>query len=91
MEFHQHPSGLVFPAESHEPQPAPTRIYGPLEIQSDEQRQAVYKALRELYEAMDLKQWAMKDTTALEAHRQAWRNLATMLLGDDIPDQEEYT
>ena len=68
----------------------PKRKYGPLEVHDPERRTAATVALNNLWNALDLSdppRIAVDRTDAeYEAHYQAWKYLANLLLGDDCPE-----
>ena len=91
MQFNVRESGLAIPVSKPE---APPRNYGPIEIQDAERRVVARKALRMLWDAMNLSaSTAIKlpGWEAREAHYQAYRYVGEMLLGKDCPEKEQLT
>jgi hypothetical protein len=94
MEAIERPSGLVVPKPKPE---KPPRQYGPLEIRDDEQRVRVKEVLSELWEAMGLHRGCgvvLENTPGPKkraAQRQLYQMLSKFLLGDDGPEEWQYT
>jgi hypothetical protein len=89
--YEQRQSGLVVPKEKPKP---PERKYGPLEIQEAEQRAIADKALRLLWDAMELRsppRFCVPGCESYDAHLQAWDYIGKMILGKDCPEHEVYT
>jgi hypothetical protein len=90
MEFQPTRNGLFIPKQK------PKRQYGPLEIDNPKDRDKAANALRELFYAMGL-HWPKGGIGTAEYHaiyefRQLqWDLLATMLLGEDVPECEVLT
>jgi hypothetical protein len=88
VECEQLQSGLVVPKEKPK---EPSRRYGPLEVQDENQRKRVKEALGELFKAMGLHKGSFISSryqAIRDAHRMAFGHLETMLLGDDAGDHE---
>ena len=86
-------SGLVVPV--HEPTEAEQqkRRSTPLEIANPELRKKAKDALRDLWDAMELREGygILTDHARYEAWYQAWRYMGKMLLGKDCSDDEVLT
>lgn len=70
----------------------PPRLYGPLELTTDADRERAKAALVELWHVSGLYENSRSDDVLLLATRLfAWQMLSSMLLGDELPDWERLT
>lgn len=89
MDFQKRPSGLAIPVA---PPRQPARQFGPLEIQDEDRRQQAKRALGELWIAMGLRDSsAIPQPVGRETREALWLYVASVLLGDDCPECEQFT
>ena len=81
--------GIIVPKP---PQKPPHRAYPPLEIQDEERREEVGRAMYALWDAMDLSKGRSildhNKRTVFDAHYAAFQFLGEMILGSDCPGKE---
>ena len=90
-EFEQRASGLSVPKSAPKAAPkAPNRKLHVHEVQDPERREAVRKALNDLWNALNLSNpHRFSDAaTTWELHYLCYRHLGEILLGDDCPERE---
>lgn len=105
MYFEEREGGLIIPhVKQIPPEEEPEeeqRIFGPLEIEDEDDRIRAHRALCTLWHAMGLIRGrppgggirlptSIQKRWEYETKLQLWRLLATSLLGPDAPEEEEW-